>query len=129
MSNERSAKEQKLVPVIIAAFAVIVVGLATYMNYGAGFRSHAAPLQPFDRFIEQFAVAVLFIDEAGMAGRAGDDRGVRHAGGNDRQNVDPCADQNGEFSTSLQRSTAHRGTVIAKQYALEHNVTPVRTAG
>lgn len=41
--KNESKREQQITPWIIGAAAVIVVGIATYMNYGSSIFSHAAP--------------------------------------------------------------------------------------
>ena len=45
LQNNESNKQDNVAPWIIGILAVIVVGIATYMNYGNGFRSHAAPVE------------------------------------------------------------------------------------
>lgn len=37
-------REQQITPWVIGVAAVIVVGIATYMNYGSSLFSHAAPV-------------------------------------------------------------------------------------
>ncbi len=44
LKNE-SKREQQITPWVIGVFVIIVVGIATYMNYGDGFHSHAAPVE------------------------------------------------------------------------------------
>ncbi len=43
--KNESKRERQITPWVIGIVAVIVVGIATYMNYGTGFRSHAAPVE------------------------------------------------------------------------------------
>ena len=43
--KDDSKREQPNATWVIAALGVVVVGIATYMNYGSSFKSHAAPVE------------------------------------------------------------------------------------
>ena len=59
------------------------------------------------------------LDEAGVAGRGRDGRGIRHSFGNDGKHVDLSAQQDGKVRSAFQCTAPSLGGVVAKQHSFE----------